>query len=123
VNNKRGGLFLVSSTTAARFEGFYTLSASERGRLKEKRKRIVSTFILFIQKLSSALFVQKKRFFRAMISPPPFPERRAETTRASARRGRSRFKCMFDEYSSVKSPKNICNIIVAFCRRRPFSLL
>jgi hypothetical protein len=63
VNDKRGGLFLVSSTTAARFEGFYTLAASERGRLKEERKHIVSVLSSSLSKNSRVPFSYKKRGF------------------------------------------------------------
>jgi hypothetical protein len=63
VNDKRGGLFLVSSTTAARFEGFYTLAASERGRLKEERKRIGQYFHPLYPKTLECPFRAKKRGF------------------------------------------------------------
>jgi hypothetical protein len=54
---------LVSSTTAARFEGFYTLAASERGRLKEKRKHIVSVLSSSLSKNSRVPFSYKKKRF------------------------------------------------------------
>lgn len=67
MNDKRGCLFLVSSTTAARFEGFYTLAASERGCLfnvlKEK-ENVVSVLSSSLSKMTRMpLFVQKKEVF------------------------------------------------------------